>query len=172
MEFGKSCEDLARKHRTSTPHRSQTNGIAEKAIRRVKEGTSTVLLPSGLDERRWSGSMECCCYLRDVQDLMADGKTPYERRFEEPFKGPLIPFGATLVEYHPISARDQSRTHQFGKKFVLLGIFFSYELADCGLTLERRYSDCNFGRFGKVGRIRSSSSKNQRERSIDITKRR
>ena len=26
-------------HRTSTPHRSETNGIAERAVRRVKEGT-------------------------------------------------------------------------------------------------------------------------------------
>ena len=27
-------------------------------------------------------------------------KTPYERRFGEPFKGPIIPFGS-LVEHHP-----------------------------------------------------------------------
>ena len=47
--------------------------------------------------------MECYCYLRNVQDLLADGKTPYERRFGESFKGPIIPFGA-LVEYLPISA--------------------------------------------------------------------
>ena len=48
------------------------------------------------------------------------GKTPYERRFGKPFKGPIIPFGS-LVEYYPISAKDQSRIHQFGKK-VLPGI--------------------------------------------------
>ena len=34
----------------STPHRSETNGIAERAVRRIKEGTSAVLLQSGLDE--------------------------------------------------------------------------------------------------------------------------
>ena len=44
MEFGKSCEDLSWNHRTSTPHRSETNGIVERAARRVKEGTSAVLL--------------------------------------------------------------------------------------------------------------------------------
>ena len=32
-----------------------------------------------------------------------------------------------MVEYHPISTRDQSRLYQFGKK-VLLGIFLRYEL--------------------------------------------
>ena len=57
-------------------------------------------------------------------DLMSDGKTPYERRFGKPFKGPIIPFGS-LVEYYPISAKDQSRIHQFGKK-VLPGLFLGY----------------------------------------------
>ena len=107
MEFGKACEDLSWNHRTSTPHRSETNGIAGRAARRVKEGTSAVSLQSGLDERCWSDSIECYCYLRNVQDLLTDGKTPYERRFGEPFKGSKVPFGE-LIEYHPISptARD------------------------------------------------------------------
>ena len=75
--------------------------------------------------------MECYCYLRNVQDLLADGKTPYERRFGEPLKGPIVPFGA-LVEYHPISPRDQARAHQFGKK-VYRGIFLGYELIAGGI---------------------------------------
>ena len=54
------------------------------------------------------------------------GKTPYERRFGEPVKGPIIPFGA-MVECHPISARRLSRIHLFGKK-VSLGIFLGFEL--------------------------------------------
>ena len=48
LEFGKSCEELSWNHCTSTPHRSETNAIAERAVRRVKEGTSAVLLQSGL----------------------------------------------------------------------------------------------------------------------------
>ena len=102
-------------HCTSTPHRSETNEIAERAARRVKEGTCAVLLQSGLNENWWADSMQCYTYLRNVQDLLSDGKTPYERRFVEPFKGPIIPFGS-LVEYYRISAKDQSRIHQFGKK--------------------------------------------------------
>ena len=113
-------------HRTSTPHRSETNGIAQRAVPRAKEGTRAVLLQSGLDEQWWAGSVEYNCYLRNVQNLLADMKTPYERRFGEPFKGLIIPFGAT-VECYPISARDQSTLHQFGKK-VLPGIFLGYAL--------------------------------------------
>ena len=59
--------------------------------------------------------MECYTYLRNVTDLLSDGKTSYERRFWQTFKGPIIPFGS-LVEYHPFTAKGQSRIHQFGKK--------------------------------------------------------
>ena len=55
---------------------------------------------------------------------MADGKTPYERRFGELFKGQVIPFGA--VDFHPMSAKE-SRLHQGGKK-VSPGIFLGYAL--------------------------------------------
>ena len=70
--------------------------------------------------------MECYCSLRNIQDLLYDGKTPYERRFGKPCNGPVIPSGA-MVEYHPISAKDQSRLHQFGAK-VLPGIFLGYAM--------------------------------------------
>ena len=124
LELGKACDDLSWNHCTSTPHRSETHGNAEKAVRRIKEGTCAVLLQSGLDEKWWADSMGCYCYLRNIQDLLSDGKTPYQRRFGVPFNGPVIPFGA-MVEYHLISAKDLSRLHQFGKK-VLPGIFLGY----------------------------------------------
>ena len=133
LEFGKACEDLSWNRCTSTPHRSETNGIAERAVRREKEGTSAVLLQSGLNESWWADSMECYTYLRNVTDtdVLSDGKTPYERRFGKPFEGPVIPFGS-LVEYHPITAKDQSRIHQFGKK-VLPGLFLGYALYAGGI---------------------------------------
>ena len=131
LEFGKVCEDLSWTQCTSTPHRLETNGIAERAVRRVEEGTSTVLLRSGLDENWWADSMECFSYLRNIQDLLSDGKTPYERRFGKPFEGLIIPFGS-LVEYYPISAKDQSRIHHFGKK-VLPGLFLGYALYAGGI---------------------------------------
>ena len=103
---------IARRH-----HTGQKQMGLLRAVRRVKEGTSAVLLQSGLDEKWWADFMECYSYLRNIQDLLSGGKTPYERRFGKPFKGPVIPFGA-MVEYHPLSAKDQSRIHQFGKKVL------------------------------------------------------
>ena len=51
-------------------------------------------------------SKECRCYLRNIQDLLSDGMTRYERRFGVPFKGPIMPFG------------DQSRLHHYGPKVL------------------------------------------------------
>ena len=118
FEFGKACEDLSWNHCTSAPHLSETNGIAERAVRRVKEGTSAVLLQSGLNESWWADSMECYNYLRNVTDLLSDGKTPYERRFGQPFEGPIIPFGS-LVEYPPQLRKISPESNNLERKFYL-----------------------------------------------------
>ena len=80
LEFGKAGEDLCWSHCTSTPHRSETNGIAEKGCR-VKEGTSAVLLQSGLNESWWADSMECYTYLHNIQDLLSNGETFIRKTF-------------------------------------------------------------------------------------------
>ena len=67
----------------------------------------------------------------NVTDSLSDGKTPYQRRFGQPFKGPIILSGS-LVEHRPITAKDQSGIHQFGKK-VLPELFLGYALYAGGL---------------------------------------
>ena len=168
MEFGRACEGLSWNHRTSTPHRSETNGIAERAVRRVKEGTAAVLSQSGLDEKWWADAMECHCYLRNVQDLLADGKTPYERRFGEPFKRANNTFWSNGWISSDFTERsgENSSIWQESVTRNLSGLW-----AHRGTNLERRYIDGRPGRFGKVGRIKYLSSENQREGSIDQTKR-
>ena len=157
-------------HCTSTPHRSETNGIAERAVRRVKEGTTAVLLQSGLNESWWADSMECYTYLRNVTDRLSDGKTPYERRFGQPFKGPIIPFGS-LVEYHPKTAKDQSRIHQFGKK-VLPGLFLGYALYAGGIW-KGDVPVADLEELETMGRIGNLLIKTQCERGhISLRKRR
>ena len=53
------------------------------------------------------------------------------KTFGEPFNGPITPFGS-LVEYHPKTAKDQLRIHQFGKK-VLPGLFLGCALYAGGI---------------------------------------
>ena len=74
LEFGKSCEDLSWNHCMSTPHRSETNGTAERAVRRVKEGTSAVLLQS--EESWWADSMDATPICETSQIYYLMGRRP------------------------------------------------------------------------------------------------
>ena len=52
-EFEKARVELDWVGDAATPYRSETNGVAERAVRRVKEGTAAVLVQSGWDEHWW-----------------------------------------------------------------------------------------------------------------------
>ena len=112
--------------------------------------------------------MECYCCLRNVQDLLADGKTPNESRFGEPFKGPIILFGA-LVEYHLISVKNWNKRSSMWQEGITRNL--SWLWADRVGNLERWYFESRRGRLGKVGCIRYLSSENQCKGSIDQSKR-
>ena len=73
------------------------------------------------------------CEMFKIYYLM--GRRPMKDVLENHLKDRLFRFGS-LVEYYPISAKDQSRIHQFGKK-VLPGLFLGYAL-------------CTRGEFGRV----------------------
>ena len=125
-EYSKAMQDMGIVHDTSTPYRSETNGVAERAVRRVKEGTSACLVQSGLNELFWDLATECYCMLRNVVDILILGDTAWERKYGTKFSGPIIPFGAELL-YKPSSPDDIKRTHKFGNK-LLNGIFVGYVL--------------------------------------------
>ena len=92
-EFVRTGQNVQWNHDTRTPHPWETNGVAERAVRRVREGTAIAQVHGGL----------------------CGGKTPFEKRYCQTCDGPSIPFG-TLVEYIPINAKDKSRIYQFGRK--------------------------------------------------------
>ena len=70
-----------------------------------------LLVHSGISEKWWGEATGCFCYLRNIQDELADGKSPYETRC-----------GA-----HPISTVDKSRLHQRGTETFPI-IFSGYVL--------------------------------------------
>ena len=105
--------------------------LQKRAVRRVKEGTSAVLLQSGLNESWWQilWNVTPICETSQIYCLM--GRRPTKDVLGNHLKRPIIPFGS-LVEYYPFTAKDQSRIHQFGKK-VLPGLFFGYALHAGGI---------------------------------------
>ena len=140
LEFVKPCDELTWSHDTSTPYRPETNGSIERAVDRVKEGTSALMLLSGLSEGWWRKAKECFCYPRNMQDKLADAMSPSEKRFDAPFDEPIILFGEH-IKYHPISQKDTRRLHQFGIE-VLPDVFIGYILhAGGGLTEDLLIAD-------------------------------
>ena len=99
-ELEKAAKDLGWLHDTSTPYRPETNGVAERDVRRIKEGTSAAIVQSGWDEVWWPEAMRCYCFLHNVVDVLANGHTAYFNRFGIDFSGPIIPSGAEVM-YKP-----------------------------------------------------------------------
>ena len=85
-EFEKAIDDSGFPHDTSTPYRPETNGIAERAVRRVKEGTTCTLIQAGLTHKWWDLAMECFCFLRNIVDMLRNNRTPWQMRFEADFR--------------------------------------------------------------------------------------
>ena len=83
----KFARKLSWNHEIRTPQRSETNGIAGRAVRRVQERTSSEEVQSGLQGSWWADATECYYYLRNVQELLASGQTLYDRRFNSHLKG-------------------------------------------------------------------------------------
>ena len=68
-EISKALKTLNWLHDHITPHRPQTNGVAERCCRRVKEGTSCSLVQSGWIGEWWPEAMSCFCFLRNITDI-------------------------------------------------------------------------------------------------------
>ena len=94
---------------------------------------------------------DCLCDLRNIQDMLADGKTICERRYGTLFEGSVILFGAATA-YLPISSKDKSRPHQFGPN-VLPGFFKRYALF-AERKLDWTYAESGRGRYKEKSRIR------------------
>ena len=67
---------IARLHHTD----QKRMGLLKEQCAEYRKAPLAVLLQSCLNESWWADSMECHTYLRNVTDLLSDGKTPYERR--------------------------------------------------------------------------------------------
>jgi len=98
-ELVKAVDTLGIRHETSTPYRSPTNSKAERTIRKVLEGTRTVLEQSGFSSKWWPKASEHFCVSLNVE--VEHGDSNFNRRYGRGnFDGPRIPFGA-LVGFRP-----------------------------------------------------------------------
>ena len=61
-----ACKGLGFSHDCSTPHRSQSNGVAERFVRRAKEGTACQVQQSGMCVAWWHLAARMYCFLYNV----------------------------------------------------------------------------------------------------------
>ena len=94
-QLKKACDKMGWRQNTSVPYISKSNGVAERNLRTVLEGTRVNLEQAGLHHSYWSHAARHWCLARNIQDEH-DMKPPWELRFGEKFKGPFIPFCARI----------------------------------------------------------------------------
>ena len=75
-ELIEACQDIPWNHDMNTPHRQETNGVAERAVRRVKGRTAAMVVQS--DVWRKNTMEPYCSNLRNVRDTMAGDRTACE----------------------------------------------------------------------------------------------
>ena len=117
-------------HLTSTPNRPQSNGVIERFIQLVIDGTRCLLHQSGLPLRYWTFAARAFCHGRNVSLAAFHGETPWKAKHGDEFKGALIPFGAKVV-FRPFRPPGHK-----GPKFAPrseFGLFAGYFLQPGGL---------------------------------------
>ncbi len=60
-ELAQAARESDYRHHRSADNRPQSNGVAERAMRRILEGTRSTLHRSGMDHAYWHLAMRCFC---------------------------------------------------------------------------------------------------------------
>ena len=124
-ELVAAIKQLQWRHVLDVPYISQTNAVAERAIRSVLEGTRVNLMQAGLHHSYWPHAARHWCHMSNV--LSRDGQpSPWKLRFNESFPGTLIPFG-TKVEFW-IGPRLKPKEDLRFEPSTNPGVFMGYAL--------------------------------------------
>ena len=128
-ELVAAARELGWIHSTATPGHPQSNGVAERFVRTVLEGTRTLLLHAGMEHRWWRYAARCFTFALNVATHQG-GRTPWHKRHHFIFPGQLIPFGA-LVIYKPTPTKPSLQPRKFEPK-GRHGIFLGYHMQPGG----------------------------------------
>ena len=106
IDVPQNCQEILQAHDTNTSHRSETNGIAEESF------STSERRNNNSDGSKWLTRMVGLC---DGMLLLLDTWPGTIREQGGPPKdGSMIPFGPK-VNYKPISAKSETKLHQFGR---------------------------------------------------------
>ena len=116
-------------HDLSTQGQPQSNGRAERLVRRTMEGTKTLTLQAGLPGAFWPYAMRHYCFSQNID--VVGGDSNWNRRHGlGQFDGPSIPFGC-LVDFKPM--KEDSKLLPKGSPGAVPGVFLGYKLNPGGV---------------------------------------
>ena len=88
LDIVKAGKNLRTCYDTSTPDRSVANGLSEREMKNVLEGTRTLLERSGLPASYWPYASRCFCHHANIR--MVEGDGAWQKRHEQGhFKGEI-----------------------------------------------------------------------------------
>ena len=116
-------------HAASTPWRPEANGLIEREIRIISDGTRAMLAQSGLGHPWWTYASRAFCHHTNVSICSGiDGRTPWVRKHGSEFRSRLFPFGCEVRYRRPIPYRSGLKLDVRGSA----GMFLGYHLAPGG----------------------------------------
>ena len=134
-EMARAAKVLGISHDTSTPARPQNNGIVEREVRRVLEGSRSALFHSGFHPRWWAWATKYFCHAYNITNRL--GRTsPWVERFGDPFTGIVRPFGS-LVYAIPSTSVKKKKPLKFAPKAAPM-LFMGWEF-HTGMTWSGDY---------------------------------
>ena len=162
---------------TSTPGQPKTNGIAERYVQEVINGTRALLSNAGLPASFWPYAMRAWCFGHNTSESGLRS-SPWKQRHGKKFEGPRIPFGSLVYfKQSPVKEGNKATmgTRRLKSKFMeqtSIGIFLGYKLK-CGGKWKNEYLVCDLRDlasqdFGRGARNSTKSMHIQTVRNISI----
>ena len=162
-EFTEACQDSQWNRDTSTPHRSEKNGVAERAVRRVKEGTAIALCRA--DYQKNGGTVRCIAFVTCATCMI---KWTMARQHSRRDMARHLTESQSLVEHwlstSQLPRRGKCRVQQFGKK-ALKGIFLGSVLRAGRRVGQETWWWQTLG-FARIRRLRIVRQNIQKPRSV------
>ena len=112
------------RHHQAIENRPETNGVAERCVCDVSDGTKVNLEACKFGHAYWREAQKNWCFANNVSEQDDGSPIPYEARHGKKFAGMILPFGCS-VQYLPSAQHDLKLYSCLPNPEVVLSIFLA-----------------------------------------------